>query len=96
MPSDGKSSHCLWQGELKIVLLYNFFLYGWYIHWNNVFSIILFDSEDLFFKIKFYKSKKINRTKQDNNNHFSNEKYKCKQNNSIKVKKKICVKQLKL
>jgi hypothetical protein len=22
MPSDGKSSHCLWQGELKIELLH--------------------------------------------------------------------------
>lgn len=53
------------------------------------FFIILFHLEDLFFKIKFYKSKIINRTKQDNNNHFSNEKYKCKQKNSIKVKKYI-------
>jgi hypothetical protein len=35
-PSDGKSSHCLWQGELKSRLVHNLFHYGvWTMNWSS-------------------------------------------------------------
>jgi hypothetical protein len=37
MPSDGKSSHCLWQGELKDVSLHGYLFksYIYFIQKNN-------------------------------------------------------------
>jgi hypothetical protein len=42
MPSDGKSSHCLWQGELKKLKLFTNFIYQYLTEETGIHILIFF------------------------------------------------------